>query len=89
MTKPAANTRSQSVSSATPPSTKPVHPFHGYPPRAPKRSGTAGTLRVMWDTAAAGESRERPIKQNDHGLDALRYVVAHVDGIGRRQLRVY
>src|SRR5256885_1642024 len=43
----------------------------------------------VWDNAAGGKRSEEPLKENDHGLDALRYVVAFVDGGGRRQLRGY
>jgi phage terminase large subunit len=42
----------------------------------------------VWDNSA-GKRSEAPLKENDHGLDALRYAVAYVDGVGRRQLRVY
>jgi phage terminase large subunit len=36
-----------------------------------------------------GRRREEPCKRDDHGLDALRYVVAEVDGLGRKRLRVF
>lgn len=49
-------------------------------------------LEYIWDPAKApgageGTPREAPLKQNDHGLDALRYLVAHHDLTGRLRLR--
>jgi PBSX family phage terminase large subunit len=41
-----------------------------------------------WDPRS-GNGKEQPIKSNDHGLDALRYAVAHVDGLGRKKLVFY
>ncbi len=44
----------------------------------------------VWDTAG-GQRRagEAPLKEHDHGLDAMRYAVAEVDAIGRRIARIY
>lgn len=42
-------------------------------------------LEYTWDN---GKTREAPRKENDHGLDALRYVVAYRDIIGRPRVRV-
>lgn len=33
----------------------------------------------VWDTRAGRKKGEEPVKENDHGLDALRYMVAHQD----------
>lgn len=33
----------------------------------------------VWDLSAGRKKGEEPVKANDHGLDALRYLVAHVD----------
>lgn len=31
----------------------------------------------VWDTSAGANTKERPVKDNDHGLDTLRYMVMH------------
>ena len=45
----------------------------------------------IWNPASApgtsGTMREAPLKQNDHGMDALRYLVAHVDLTGTTRYR--
>jgi hypothetical protein len=33
----------------------------------------------------AGGAKERPVKEDDHGLDQLRYAVAYVDGLGEER----
>jgi PBSX family phage terminase large subunit len=33
----------------------------------------------VWDTGAGKKIKETPLKENDHGCDALRYMVAHLD----------
>jgi PBSX family phage terminase large subunit len=38
----------------------------------------------IWDLANNRKKGEEPLKQNDHGMDATRYLVAYVDGIGPR-----
>lgn len=41
----------------------------------------------VWDMEAGGGKKEVPVKKGDHGMDASRYIVAHVDGVtkaGRR-----
>lgn len=41
--------------------------------------GLLGELAsYMWDTKASQHGEERPIKQNDHGPDAIRYYVNHL-----------
>lgn len=35
----------------------------------------------VWDTTANRRKGEQPLKKDDHGVDALRYLVAHVDGL--------
>jgi len=32
-----------------------------------------------WDTHNGKKMGEEPVKENDHGMDALRYMVAHFD----------
>jgi hypothetical protein len=44
----------------------------------------------VWDASAAAGSqnkRETPLKRNDHGMDAMRYLVAQADLIGRPRYR--
>lgn len=41
-------------------------------------------LEYVWDDAS---KKEQPLKQNDHGMDAMRYVVAGVDLGGRPRVR--
>jgi hypothetical protein len=36
----------------------------------------------VWDTGASRKAGEEPVKKDDHGLDALRYIVAWMDGKG-------
>ena len=49
----------------------------------------------VWDAAKRGTvgsgdtARETPLKQNDHGLDALRYAVAALDLVGRPRYRSF
>ena len=42
----------------------------------------------VWD-AALGNGKEAPVKAHDHGMDCWRYLVAEVDGLGRRRLVMY
>lgn len=49
-------------------------------------------LEYVWDAAkprAAGSdtAREAPLKDNDHSMDALRYLVAQIDLVGRPRVR--
>jgi len=37
----------------------------------------------VWDSTGNRGVKEAPLKENDHGMDALRYVVAHID-LGRK-----
>ena len=51
-------------------------------------------LEYIWDPAAArgaaaGTARETPLKQNDHGMDAARYLVAYADLAVRPRLRYF
>jgi PBSX family phage terminase large subunit len=51
-------------------------------------------LEYIWDPAkqrAAGNetASEAPLKQNDHGMDAMRYLVAHVDLVGAPRFRSF
>lgn len=36
----------------------------------------------VWDTRQGRKKGEEPLKENDHGMDATRYLVAYVDAIG-------
>jgi hypothetical protein len=38
----------------------------------------------VWDLSANRRKGEEPLKQNDHGADALRYVVSHLDLVPRQ-----
>lgn len=42
-------------------------------------------LEYVW---GSGTTKEAPLKQNDHGMDAMRYMVAFKDLIGRPNIRV-
>ena len=46
------------------------------------------TLRDMgnysWDDRAAARGEDRPVKENDHGCDAVRYCIAMILAIGQR-----
>ncbi len=49
-------------------------------------------LEYVWDPSSAGRAagetaREAPLKDNDHGMDCLRYVVAHADLQGTVRFR--
>jgi PBSX family phage terminase large subunit len=37
----------------------------------------------VWDVADGRKKGDQPVKANDHGMDALRYMVAHRDLVGR------
>jgi len=41
----------------------------------------------VWDTGTGKAPKEQPVKDNDHGLDATRYVVAHRDLTGTTRVR--
>jgi phage terminase large subunit len=50
----------------------------------------AEILDYIWDPAAAPGNtgkRETPLKQNDHGMDAMRYLVAYFDIRGQVRVR--
>ena len=36
----------------------------------------------VWDTGAGQRKGEQPLKRDDHGLDAMRYLVAFIDRVG-------
>ena len=50
-------------------------------------------VEYVWDPASppslAGQPREAPLKRNDHGMDCIRYLVAHVDLVGAVRLRYF
>ena len=42
----------------------------------------------IWaEQKTAGAPKDEPFKENDHGCDALRYMVAHLDLVGRTRVR--
>ncbi|MFD4855139.1 phage terminase large subunit [Streptomyces atratus] len=40
----------------------------------------------VWAVKPGGETKEEPVKADDHGLDALRYMVAQLDLVGRSRV---
>jgi phage terminase large subunit len=51
------------------------------------RGACPATIAEMYDYAWAPESdgknsKEEPVKDRDHAMDALRYIIAHMDGLG-------
>ena len=55
-----------------------------------KPCGTAEELDgYAWHSAPSGKlAKDQPVKIDDHGMDAMRYAVAYVDGIGAQNLEV-
>jgi hypothetical protein len=44
----------------------------------------------VWAPGPDGKaSKEEPLKVSDHGMDAMRYIVAHVDGLGSYSAGAY
>ncbi|MFD9618491.1 phage terminase large subunit [Streptomyces virginiae] len=41
----------------------------------------------VWDSAPGKAPKETPVKENDHGMDCLRYMAAHRDLNGRTRVR--
>jgi phage terminase large subunit len=41
----------------------------------------------VWDAQPGKQPKEAPVKQDDHGMDALRYMVAERDLGGRPSVR--
>lgn len=41
----------------------------------------------VWDAAAKKRNIEQPLKENDHGMDPMRYLVAERDIVGRPRVR--
>jgi len=41
-----------------------------------------------WAKSHDGSNKDAPVKESDHGLDALRYVVAYVDPVGKSKRRL-
>lgn len=50
-------------------------------------------LGYAWDPASPpslqGQPKEAPLKRDDHGMDAMRYVVAQLDLVGRPRVRFF
>jgi phage terminase large subunit len=42
----------------------------------------------VWDQSPGKPPKETPVKENDHGMDALRYVVAQRDLGARPRIRM-
>jgi phage terminase large subunit len=38
----------------------------------------------VWDQRPGKPPKEEPVKEDDHGMDCMRYMVAHLDPLGRR-----
>ena len=38
---------------------------------------------------ASGKHNEEPLKENDHGMDAMRYIVSQIDLVGRPSIRSF
>lgn len=45
-------------------------------------------LSYVWDTGAGKKIKEAPLKEHDHGMDCVRYLVVHRDPLARGTLRV-
>lgn len=45
-------------------------------------------LSYVWDTGAGKKIKEAPLKEGDHGMDCVRYLVVHRDPLARGSLRV-
>lgn len=43
----------------------------------------------MWDLDNNRKKGEEPVKDNDHGMDAMRYMVAHLDVVPKKKLRIW
>lgn len=57
----------------------------GWHGRRPWGSIALPTFGVVWGLRAGRKKGEEPIKVDDHGMDCLRYMVAHRDVVmGRR-----
>lgn len=41
----------------------------------------------VWDTSNGRAKGEEPVDRDNHGMDVMRYVVAHVDSVGKRRTR--
>lgn len=55
---------------------------------AKKPTSTADEiLGYVWDTANGKQVKEQPLKHDDHGMDAMRYVVAHLDLGAKTRIR--
>jgi PBSX family phage terminase large subunit len=49
---------------------------------ARKPTSTAGEIDgYVWDTTGGQKKGDQPLKVDDHGMDAMRYMVAHIDGV--------
>lgn len=47
-------------------------------------------LEYVWDNrvvSGTGTFKDKPLKNSDHGMDAMRYVVTHIDIVGRPRVR--
>lgn len=43
----------------------------------------------VWPVNVKADKRENPVKENDHGMDAMRYMVAQADLVGSYRVRVF
>jgi PBSX family phage terminase large subunit len=44
-------------------------------------------VSYIWDTGAGKQPKEQPLKQDDHGMDSMRYLVAQLDLVGQVRMR--
>lgn len=52
-----------------------------------KKLPTCGEEEIdgyVWDVSNGRKKGEEPVKANDHSMDAMRYMVAQLDLVGRR-----
>jgi phage terminase large subunit len=45
-------------------------------------------MGYVWDTGAGKATKEQPLKKDDHGMDALRYLVSDLDGGSKPRVRM-
>ena len=45
-------------------------------------------IGYVWDTGAGKATKEQPLKKDDHGMDALRYLVSDLDGGSKPRVRM-
>lgn len=61
---------------------------HGLKDAAKPTSSLQEILGYVWDIKDGKPPKEAPVKENDHGMDAMRYMVAHLDLKKKSRVRV-